>query len=395
LRKNLLFITWDSDTSNYLETLFFPILSGLQSRGEIKPFVCQFSWADRSEVNRLSLLAAQQGIEYIHIPIPRKPHPLWGTFLALWRSKRILLSYIRKNRIDVLMPRSTMPAFVVLRLINRLSTGLALIYDADGLPIQERIDFSNLSKKSIMHSFLSRIEISMLSRADKVLVRTNRSTEIHLQKQPHFLSSKFFKVGNGRDERVFYYDSPSINTRIKLGIREDELLLVHSGSLGGGYETDRMFGLLQTLLDYGVAAKLLFLTRDERAAQALIPDSLRSDVVVLSVAFGSIPEILRASDIGICFRKKAKSIAGIAPIKLGEYLMCGLPVLMSEGIGDFDQMLQELPFVWMVRETIDSDGFIQWQRDVRSVDRRSIAEYGRIHFSLESTLDSYQQALTQ
>jgi hypothetical protein len=393
--KKVLFVTWDSDTSNYLETLFFPILKGLQSRGEIEPFVCQFSWANQAEVSRLSSLASQLGIEYVHRPIPRKPHPVWGTFLAIWRSKRFLLSFVRQNSIEILLPRSTMPAWAVLRLLNQLPPGLSLIYDADGLPIQERIDFSNLSNKSMMHRLLSGIEKKMLSKADKVLVRTNRSAEVHLQNQEQLTSSKFFKVGNGREEQVFYYKPPAPETRLKLGIREDELLLVHSGSLGGGYESGRMFEILELLLAEGIAVKLLLLTRDVEKANMLIPTSLVSAVSVLSCDFEFIPEVLRASDIGICFRKKAKSIAGIAPIKLGEYLMCGLPVLMSEGIGDFDGMLSELPFVWMVKDTADREGLLQWHRHVRSLDKRVIAEYGRNHFSLESTLDSYQQALRQ
>ena len=284
---------------------------------------------------------------------------------------------------------------MVLRLPVSLSSRLELVFDADGLPIQERVDFSGLVEGSLMHRLLCRIETKMLKKADKVLVRTQRSAEIHLQNLPHVSPSKFFKVGNGRNEKLFFYDQPDKETRAKLGVKEDELLLVHSGSLGGGYEIDRMYLLLQTLLTSGVAAKLLFLTRDEKTARALIPDALRSDVIVFSVEFSFIPEILRASDIGICFRKKARSIAGISPIKLGEYLMCGLPVLISEGIGDLDEMFSTVHFVWTAKDSSDSKEFLQWQQTVRKLDRAAIAEFGRTNFSLESTLDSYERALSQ
>ena len=393
--KKVLFITWDSESSNYLETLFFPILNGLLSRGVINPFVFQFSWADQSEVNRIGSIAAGLGIGYFHQQISRKPHPILGSLWAVRRSRKALQSYILENGIEILMPRSTMPAWIVLRLPVSLSSRLELVFDADGLPIQERVDFSGLVEGSLMHRSLSKLETKMLKKADKVLVRTQRSVEIHLQNLPHVSPSKFFKVGNGRNEKLFFYDQPDKETRAKLGVKEDELLLVHSGSLGGGYEIDRMYLLLQTLLTSGVAAKLLFLTRDEKTARALIPDALRSDVIVFSVEFSFIPEILRASDIGICFRKKARSIAGISPIKLGEYLMCGLPVLISEGIGDLDEMFSTVHFVWTAKDSSDSKEFLQWQQTVRKLDRAAIAEFGRTNFSLESTLDSYERALSQ
>ena len=393
LPKNLLFITWDSDSSNYLETLFFPILSGLQARGVIHPFVCQFSWADESEVDRIASIASGLGIGYLHRRISRKPHPALGSLLAVRSSRKALQTFILENKIEILMPRSTMPAWIVSRLPGRLIDGLELVFDADGFPIQERVDFSGLLEGSLMHRFLRRLETGMLQKADKILVRTRKSNRIHLHNVPDLPASKFFKVGNGRSETLFFYDHPRPETRAKLGVRPDELLLVHSGSLGGGSETDRMFALLQTLLDGGTAAKLLFLTRDEKTARSLIPHWLHSNVLVASAEFHLIPELLRASDVGIYFRKKAPSIAGISPIKLGEYLMCGLPVLISEGIGDLDELLSGLPFVWTARESYAPEEFLNWQRSVRTLDRAAVAKFGRVHFSLESTLDSYQQAL--
>ncbi|WP_051315443.1 hypothetical protein [Algoriphagus terrigena] len=361
----------------------------------IIPHVVQFSWAGRQEVDRLSAIAAQLGIAFYHYPVSRSPHPAIGSLFAVWKARTPLGALIQEKGIEVVMPRSTMPAWIVLRLLSRSRALPEIIFDADGLPIQERIDFAGLREGSLMHRFLYSIESAMLRKADKVLVRSNRAKEIHLENNPSLDPSKFFKVGNGRDEALFYVDHAAKDIRAKLGIGEEELLLVHSGSLGGGYESSTMFDLLQNLYERGLAVRLLLLTRDEKTARNLVPDSLQSLVSVISFEFESIPELLRASDIGICLRKKSKSIAGIAPIKLGEYLMCGLPVIYSEGIGDFDSMLSDLPFVFRMGESYDAQAFLNWQDRMRGVNRAEVGEFGRMYFSLESTLDSYQTALSR
>lgn len=393
MSKKLLFITWDSDASNYLETLFFPILKGLRERGKISPFVWQFSWAGKEEVARLSAMALREGISYTHMPISRRFHPILGTLTAVLKSSKSLKTFIEKNRIEIVMPRSTMPAWLVLRLLPSLSAAPQIIFDADGLPIQERVDFAGLKEGGLLHRLLTAIERKMLARADKVVVRSFRARDIHLQRVPDLQDSKFHKVGNGRSEELFYPELRRNEIRESLGIPRDQWLLVHSGSLSGGYETSKMFELIDSLNKLKISAKLLFLTRDEVTARQLIPPSLSSKVLVVTCPFQEIPEFLRAADIGICLRKKAKSIAGIAPIKLGEYLMCGLPVVLSEGIGDFDELMADLPFVFKVGKTFDVKELGKWVEGLNGLREGTVAEFGKKYFSLEATLDSYEGAL--
>ncbi|GAB3219761.1 hypothetical protein GCM10027454_09770 [Algoriphagus aestuariicola] len=289
-----------------------------------------------------------------------------------------------------------MPAWVVLRMVSRLRHLPEIIFDADGLPIQERLDFAGMKVGGLMHRLLKGIEDRILEKADKVLVRSNRATAIHLEGNARLWARKFYKVINGRPELLFFSSSSTRSaTRVRLGFGEDELLLVHAGSLGGGYETERMFELLQSLDEYGLPARLLLMSRNEEKAHAMVPMSLKSIVSVISCEFEAVPEILRAADIGICLRKKAKSIAGIAPIKLGEYLMCGLPVVFSQGIGDLDEMLSGLPFALRIDGEYSAQGFLRWARRIPQMERSEIAEFGRRYFSLESSLESYTKALKE
>ena len=48
---------------------------------------------------------------------------------------------------------------------------------------------------------------------------------------------------------------------------------------------------------------------------------------------------LNAADAGIAFYRPGVSRLGTSPVKVSEYLACGLPVVMNSGIGDSDAIV--------------------------------------------------------
>src|SRR4029079_15456589 len=70
-------------------------------------------------------------------------------------------------------------------------------------------------------------------------------------------------------------------------------------------------------------------------ATNLSPD----DYAVRSVKPADVPSWLSASDAGIAFYRPGTSRLGTSPVKLSEYLACGLPVVGNAGIGDSDGLI--------------------------------------------------------
>lgn len=60
----------------------------------------------------------------------------------------------------------------------------------------------------------------------------------------------------------------------------------------------------------------------------------RSIYHTTSVNHEAVPSYLSAADVGLCFVHQAPSRLYCSPIKVGEYLACGLPVLITKGIGE-------------------------------------------------------------
>ena len=64
-----------------------------------------------------------------------------------------------------------------------------------------------------------------------------------------------------------------------------------------------------------------------------------SDYAVRSVAPADVPSFLSAGDAGIAFYRPGVSRLGTSPVKVSEYLACGLPVVINAGIGDSDELI--------------------------------------------------------
>jgi glycosyltransferase involved in cell wall biosynthesis len=62
---------------------------------------------------------------------------------------------------------------------------------------------------------------------------------------------------------------------------------------------------------------------------------------VLSVASSAVPSYLAAADAGLAFIKRCVSKIASSPTKNGEYLACGLPLIINAGVGDSDALIND------------------------------------------------------
>lgn len=390
---NILFITWDSDQTNYLENLFLPIFQGIQQQKPWRFHVMQFSWAPPQEIARIRLLAEKASISYLHIPVSRQPTAALGSLWTLAGGIRKIKNYLQNNEINYLMPRSTPPAWMVLRLGSWLKKrSIRVIFDADGFPIQERVDFAGLNPKSFHYRWLSGIERQMVKKADRVLTRTEKAIDIHLKKTGVQRQEKFYLVTNGRDAQEFKPNTTRRSIiRSELGIQDSTRLWVYSGSLGPQYLLPEMLQLFWNWHQKHPDSRFLFLVRNRESLMEVIPEHLQKLVFIKTVPFRLVPDYYTAADLGISLRKPAPSLSGIAPIKIGEYLLSGLPVLLSPGIGDLSAWLGAEPCCFIFRE--NPSEFLAWLESSRQLPKANIRKLGERYFGLEQSVAGYIHAL--
>lgn len=391
--KNLLFITWDGPQTSYMEGLFMPIFHEMAKRKDLTFHVLQFTWADGEKTAAVKKAAEGFGIRYTAVPILKKPVASLGSIITLFTSAGKIENYIKEHHIDIVMPRSTFPAFMVSKIKNR---NFKIIFDADGLPIEERVDFAGLQKESRQYRWMKGIETRMLKLADHVITRSQKAVDIHLQTLGEEFRSKFSVVLNGRNTEQFIYNQDKRTAvRERLGIG-NALLFVYAGSLGPQYCFTEM---LEVFENYAAThpAHFLILTGNTDYAESQIPAGLHSKITVKKVLVAEVPDYLNAADFAFALRQPSFSMQGVAPIKLGEYLLCGLPVLASKGIGDSEAILENFEGCLLYNH---SKGLAEQLPEILTfvenaifADRSGISETAQQFFSLEAAAESYRKAL--
>ncbi len=112
-----------------------------------------------------------------------------------------------------------------------------------GLPLEERVDFSGLSKTSKQYQWLKGEETKLLLKADGILTRSQKAIAIHLKTIGDAYRDNFTVVFNGRNPDFFKTDASQKKAiRKTLGISEDDFVFVYCGSLGPQYGWGRNVG---------------------------------------------------------------------------------------------------------------------------------------------------------
>lgn len=390
----ILFIAWDGPYVSYLEGLFLPLFAGLKKHG-YDFHILHFSWADPSVLETVSSACREKGIPYSSMAVGTRPHPVIGKFFALLRARSVLVRYVKVNKIDAVMPRALMPSQMILRAVRKMPA-LKVIFDADGLPIEERLDFTGLRKGSLRYNQLKKIEGGMISAADVVLARSSKAIEFLVSQFGEDKRAKMFKVINGREESLFRKSDESTIQKLRqsLGIPPDAFVLVYCGSLGPQYGTDQMAWIHQRLLKANPGAYWLILTGNPGYFS---PEQLEAmhQVVIKKVPAPEVPKYLSVAQAGFALRKATFSMRGVAPVKLGEYLLLGLPVIASAGIGDTEEILRDKSFCFLLKdfEEENLEQAVNWLLKPDTFTHSSEARScGEECFGLTRAVESYRLA---
>jgi len=259
------------------------------------------------------------------------------TFKAVW-----------KHNPRIIHSRSSTPALFAL--LAAKIFGKKFLYDADSILSQEYVDVGHWSKESLNFKILAKAESLARGRADKVIVLTemlkkdfvNRfGVEAPIEVIPCCVDvDEFAALPEVRNEK---------RRELKLG---DEKLLVYVGKIGVRYQVEKVFEFFKTARE-NFEAKLLIVSLDAPGKfdeiAAAVGVSKESYFIVNSKK-NQVKEWLSAADAGIAFIKQAECERGSSPIKISEYLASGLPVLISDNIGDVSSLVEREKIGLVVKE---------------------------------------------
>jgi len=178
------------------------------------------------------------------------------------------------------------------------------------------------------------------------------------------------------DETRFHPDPQARQARrAELGLGEADILLVYSGSLVKGWDAPSLIrAFLGRHLGRTPRLHALLLSPDREAATRLAAELPGGRVHVRSASHWDLQGWLCAGDAGLLLREPHPLNEVASPTKAAEMLLCGLPLLISPGVGDYSGWVERHGAGGLVEdvETLQLD----WE-DLRRKDPWTLHEAAR------------------
>jgi glycosyltransferase involved in cell wall biosynthesis len=370
--RRVLFISYNGMLDPLGQSQVIPYLRALASRG-VRFTLLSF---ERSrafmpegvrQCEQLREELQAQGIEWHWLRYhqrPSVPATIYDVLVG-YRKAAIL---VRRNRIDMVHARGHIPATIALGVKKRFGT--KMIFDVRGLMAEEYVDAEHWREGGVPYRLTKTAERRILTATDGIVTLTERiwpiireweglrGRDVHHEVIPCCVDLSLFK----------FSDEARARRRRELGLG-DQFTVVYSGSLDGWYLTDKMADFFANYLTVNRAAHLLWLTNGSPARISELMkdrDIGTSNFSVLSVSVADVPSYLAAADAGLAFIKRCVSKIASSPTKNGEYLACGLPLILNAGVGDSDALINDWKAGVLVEEFSEAE-YMQAGRTIEAM----------------------------
>jgi glycosyltransferase involved in cell wall biosynthesis len=257
---------------------------------------------------------------------------LCGILMGIW------IALIQRPK--VVHSRSSIPAAMAL-VISSICR-LKFLYDADSRLSEEYADNGHWSRQSRAFRVTAWVEAQARKRAHSIVVLSEKLRDDF--QQEFGVISPIEVIPCCVDIRAFQFDPAARERgRRELGI-VPEKLFVYVGKAGPRYLVDEMFDFFKLAQEQTGSAYLLILSAEEPEVFNEIAERHRVSRDKYCVKYAGrekVSEYLSACDAGLAFIRSATCERGSSPIKIGEYLATGLPVVITRDIGDYSEWIAQ------------------------------------------------------
>ncbi len=181
--------------------------------------------------------------------------------------------------------------------------------------------------------------------------------------------------------------------RAELGLdRVRDFVLVYAGSLSAWNIPEAVLAAHRAFRAVQEQTWLLLLTGNLSEAQAMF--GAEPNVLIRSVPHGEIQPYLALADLGLLLRRQSAVNRVASPVKFAEYLACGVPVLVSRGVGDCPGIVQKERVGYVLDDTLSLAKVAAEIRANRSAVRARCYEVAARRFGWDRYLPLYRELVT-
>jgi glycosyltransferase involved in cell wall biosynthesis len=328
------YVTYWSLNDPLCRSQTLPVVRGLARRGWRLALLTfeQKAWAmDPAERDATRADLEREGIQWVGLPYHKWPSLLSTLFDIACGVLRCLALAWRPG-VRLFHGRATVAsaiAFLAAGLSGRL-----FFNDADGPLSEEYADVGIWKRESAVHKLVRWAERMLVRRAQAVAVLSDNQrvvlqplTPTPIQVLPCAVDTAHF--------RPLVSDRASAHAELGLV----GTVFVYAGKWGGWYSSELMFDFLAEARTIFERLSLLVLTIEasdrfqEASALRGIPCTVRR------ATRDEMPGYLAQAHVALSFVRTLPSKMACSPVKNGEYLACGLPVVTTPNIGDYSSLI--------------------------------------------------------
>jgi glycosyltransferase involved in cell wall biosynthesis len=315
-RPVVIYVSYDGMDEPLGQSQVMAYLERLAESTDVTLISFEKAGADRAAVRERT---AARGIRWVPLRYHRRP-PVLSTLWDVARGRRALARESRRRAADIVHVRSYVPAFIALP--RRARRSARLLFDMRGFWADERVEGGLWRAGGALYRVAKGCERRFLAAADAVVTLSHASVpQIRewLGESPAPVQVIPTCVEVDR-----FADRPE---------RPDGPHAVWSGSVGTWYRFDLAVRLARSL-----GLPLTVLTRETRLARDVLAGQPAD---VRSVRPSDMPDELFAGDVGLCLLRSSFSKTASTPTRFAEYLAAGMPVAVTPGVGDLEELVAD------------------------------------------------------
>lgn len=264
-----------------------------------------------------------------------------------------------------------------------------IISDLRGLLGAEVMYYSGGGLRALTKEFrvseILKMEKYIFKHSDRFFCVSSKLKE-YIIGQSDVLPDRITVIPTVVDTDFFYFDAGKREEmRNLLGVK-NRFVFIYSGGATRWQVPDKIIDLFRNLKKNIPEAFLIFLTNDIKEARGYFKGMDQADFLVANAPYKEVPSYLNASDAGILIREENPVNRVASPTKFGEYLCCGLPVIITKGIGDTENIVSELKS-GVVIEDVNSIPEVNSVRSVIKTDRSSLSVAASHIFSVKDNVN--------
>ena len=347
--KNILFITYFSANEPLLCSRTTPVLRELSKAGFAYHLVTFEKIFKNSNILFMNSNVIKEGLDSINVtwhPLRYHKKPLiLSTFYDILIGIFRCISIILFKRIDYIHAQTAVGGAIALPVARFFKK--KFVYDINGLLAEEYADAGIWKRSSIIFKVVNNFEKMLIFFADGIIPLSEKIAKKIVNgnyiayKKPEW---NFQVIPSHVDMNRFILNaSKDVDIVQKCGL-EGRFVLIYAGSVGTWYMLEEMLDFFKVMS--GIISNSIFLILShvdkKNILRAVRKKNMDSENIVISECLPEeMPRYLSTADAAIFFIKPVFSKEACSPIKFGEYLASGLPLVINKNVGDTEEIVKD------------------------------------------------------